>query len=32
MLAKASGRIAGNVMDAVVEGQACARRYHLIKS
>jgi hypothetical protein len=31
MLAKASGRITGNVLDGVIEGQACARKYHLTK-
>jgi hypothetical protein len=31
-LVKASGRITGNVLDAQVEGQACARKYHLTKS
>jgi hypothetical protein len=29
---KASGRISGNVLDAQVEGVACARKYHLTKS
>jgi hypothetical protein len=28
---KASGRISGNILDAQVEGQACARSYHLTK-
>jgi hypothetical protein len=28
---KASGRIAGNVLDAQIEGDACARSYHLTK-
>lgn len=28
---RASGRIVGNVMDAAVEGFACARSYHLTK-
>ena len=28
---KASGRISGNVMDAQIEGLACARSYHLTK-
>jgi hypothetical protein len=26
---KAWGRIAGNVLEADIEGQACARHYHL---
>jgi len=29
---KASGRIAGNVLEAQVEGEACTRSYHLTKS
>jgi len=28
---KASGHIAGNVLDADIEGRACARHYHLTK-
>ncbi len=28
---KASGHIAGNVLDAQIEGDACARSYHLTK-
>ncbi|HEY7579655.1 MAG TPA: hypothetical protein VH855_18855 [Acetobacteraceae bacterium] len=31
-MVKASGRISGNVLDAQVEGHACARKYHLTKS
>jgi hypothetical protein len=31
-LVKASGHITGNVLDAQVEGHACARKYHLTKS
>jgi hypothetical protein len=31
-MVKASGRISGNVLDAQVEGEACARKYHLTKS
>jgi hypothetical protein len=29
---KASGHIAGNVLDADIEGRACARHYHLTKT
>jgi hypothetical protein len=29
---KASGRISGNVLEAQVEGEGCARSYHLTKS
>jgi len=28
---RASGRIAGNVLDAQIEGEACGRSYHLTK-
>ena len=30
-LVKVSGRIAGNVLDAQIEGEACARSYHMTK-
>ena len=30
-MVKASGRIAGNVLEAQIEGAACARSYHLTK-
>lgn len=29
---KASGRVAGNVLDATIDGQHCARGYHLTRS
>jgi hypothetical protein len=30
-MARASGRISGNVLEAAIEGAACARSYHLTK-
>jgi hypothetical protein len=29
---KASGRIAGNVLEADIEGHSCTRHYHLTKT